>query len=180
MIDRRKRAGSFVAQPRLHSMVLDVPDLPTEVRERGESYSYQLLRRSLRFPSPGNVREETLASRGLLLELEGVHSANNSPLAFEHRQVSVAAVPAMADADFSAEPPGSWLLRNVPWTEAETRISATSATAELAEKLHIDKGAACLSLERWTWRGGDQITFVQQSFVGTRYDLIARFGYGGR
>ncbi|PMZ18025.1 GntR family transcriptional regulator, partial [Pseudomonas sp. FW306-02-F08-AA] len=41
LIDRRKRAGTFVARPRMHSMVLDVPDLPSQIRERGQTYAYE-------------------------------------------------------------------------------------------------------------------------------------------
>ena len=32
LIDRRKRAGSFVARPKVHSMVLDIPDLEQEIQ----------------------------------------------------------------------------------------------------------------------------------------------------
>ena len=37
LVSRRKRAGSFVAQPRVHSMVLDIPDLEQEVVGRGQA-----------------------------------------------------------------------------------------------------------------------------------------------
>jgi GntR family histidine utilization transcriptional repressor len=82
----------------------------------------------------------------------------------------------MADADFSTEPPGSWLLHHVPWTEAENRISAISATAREAELLGVEPGTACLVLERRTWRGEEHITHVRQLFIGSAYDLVARFG----
>jgi GntR family histidine utilization transcriptional repressor len=174
LIERRKRAGSFVARPRVHAMVLDVPDLAAEVAARGETYRYELLRHRSR--APVDVEERSLAGTGQLLELDGLHFADGLPLALEHRLVSLAATPAMGEADFSQEAPGSWLLRHVPWTEAETRIAAVAANERTARLLGLDPGAACLSIERRTWRGAEHITSVRQLFVGSAYDLVARFG----
>jgi GntR family histidine utilization transcriptional repressor len=174
LIERRKRAGSFVARPKVHAMVLDVPDLGAEVIERGQSYAYRLLGRKLR--APRGDQEKSLAGRGKLLQLDGLHLADGMPLALEHRLTALAAAPDMADADFSAEAPGSWLLNHVPWTEAETRISAVNADARTAGLLGLDAGAALLSVERRTWRGPERITSVRQLFVGSAYDLVARFG----
>jgi len=174
LIERRKRAGSFVARPRVHAMVLDVPDLGAEVAERGQDYAYRLLGRKVR--APRGEEEKRLAGHGTLLQLDGLHLADGMPLALEHRLVALAATPEMAEADFAAEAPGSWLLHHVPWTEAETRISAIGADARSAGLLGLDPGAALLSIERSTWRGAERITHVRQLFVGSAYDLVARFG----
>lgn len=179
LIDRRKRAGTFVARPRVHSMVLDVPDLAAEVRERGQDYSYIPLVRALREADPDNPEEALLAGRGKLMQLDGLHLADAIPLAAEYRLVSVAAVPGIVDAELDAVPPGSWLLQHVPWTEADTRISALSASPETARLLHVAPGTACLCVERRTWRGSEWITYVRQLFLGDAYDLVARFGPGG-
>lgn len=175
LIDRRKRAGTFVARPRLHSMVLDVPDLAQEVTRRGQYYSYRMLARSLRSPVQARADEMALAGRGKLLEIKSLHLANNVPLAFERRLVSVIAVPDIVTANLDVEASGTWLLRNIVWTEAETRISAMSADSRTGKLLDIRKGRACLSIERRTWRGKEQITSVQQIFVADAYDLVARF-----
>jgi GntR family histidine utilization transcriptional repressor len=41
--------------------------------------------------------------------------------------------------------------------------------------LAIDEGAACLVIERRTWRNGEPITAVRIMHPGHLYDLIARF-----
>nr|WP_047165558.1 histidine utilization repressor [Sphingomonas sp. Y57] len=176
LIDRRKRAGTFVARPKVHSMVLDIPDLAATVRERGQDYSYvELARRVLR-RSQVAPDDAALASGGQLLELSGLHLANGLPLALEHRRISIKAVPGIVDADFETAPPGSWLLEHIPWTEAETRISAAGAEPDEAKHLHVKPGAPCLQVERRTWRGNVPITYVRQLFLGDAYDLVARFG----
>lgn len=180
LIERRKRAGSFVARPRVHSTVLDVPDLASEIRDRGGRYAFRLLSREVRAARAENPAEVALAGAGEVLVLSGVHLADGRPLAFEERTVSLAAVPAMRDADLAAVAPGTWLLAHVPWTEAETRVSAAAADALLAKTLRLEVGAPCLVIERRTWRGPDGVTAVRQCFDARAYDLVARFSPGRR
>ncbi|WP_246659615.1 histidine utilization repressor [Ancylobacter moscoviensis] len=180
LVERRRRAGSFVAQPRLHSAMLHIPDIPSEIAARGESYSYTLLRRRCR---PATAKDPAdLQAQGQpreVLDLSCLHLANGRPLALEDRLISLSSVPEAAETDFAATPPGSWLLRHVPWTEAEHRICAVGASARAAEALRVPKGTACLSLERRTWRGGETVTVVRQLFRGDAYDLVARFSPQG-
>lgn len=176
LIERRKRAGTFVARPRLHAMVLDVPDLKQEVIRRGQTYGYRSLSRRRRKAARKDADEIALAGQGDLLELSGLHSSDGRPLALERRLISIAAVPSCLDADLESDPPGSWLLRHVAWTEAATRISAVGADTHTARILMLADGEPCLSIERSTWRGGEQITSVHQIFVAHSYDLVARFG----
>jgi GntR family transcriptional regulator, histidine utilization repressor len=175
LLERRKRAGTFVASPKLHSMILDVPDLQQEVLRRGQSYDYRLLKSRRRRPARRNDAEAMLAGSGDLLDLEGIHLANGKPLATESRLISLAAVPSILDANLQTVAPGTWLLQNVPWTEVATRISALAADDETASLLDVGFKTACLSIERRTWRGAEQITSVRQTFRGDAYDLIARF-----
>lgn len=172
MLERRKRAGTFVARPRAQSMVLDVPDLAAEIAARGQDYRWTLANR--RVPT----HETALGETGRALLVTGVHHANGLPLAHEERLINLALVPEIAAADLAGQPPGSWLIAHVPWTEAENRISAVPAPAGVARALGIARSAACLLIERRTWRGPDTITLVRQHFVADRYELVARFGAG--
>ena len=173
MVERRKRAGSFVAQPRAQAMVLDVPDLAAAIAARGQTYRWQLTGRRI---LPARDAPD-MGSR--VLHLTGVHYADDLPLAFEERSVNCDLVPDMAGADLDLTAPGSWLIAHVPWTEAENRISAMAAPATVARALGIARGAACLVVERRTWRGSDTVTRVRQHFVADRYEVVARFGPGG-
>ncbi|WP_326522783.1 histidine utilization repressor [Sphingomonas sp.] len=173
-IERRKKAGSFVARPRVHSVVLDIPDLAVEVARRGQAYRYLLERRVI---APADTDTEAEIAQGTdLLRVSGTHLADGIPLAIEDRLVSLAAVPHAREADFAETSPGAWLLENIAWTEAESRIAALGADVAAARRLGVAEGTACLAIERRTWRGGEPITFVRQQFVGAAYDLTARFG----
>jgi len=176
LIVRRRRAGSFVARPRVHSTVLDIPDIQAEIVARGEAYRFDLLDRRRRKARAGDADEIALAAGGEMLALRGLHIAGDRPFALEDRLISLAAVPEAAELDFAEESPGAWLLHHVPWTEAENRISAVGAEAAVAELLVLDAGAALLAVERRTWRAGQPVTWVRQLFPGEAYDLVARFG----
>lgn len=178
LIERRRRAGSFVARPSMQSAVLNIPDLPAEVAARGERYGYELLAKRRRSARRRDSKEAAIPTGELLVDLRCRHSANDRPLAIEDRVISLSAVPEADDAPFDIEPPGTWLLHHVPWTEAEHRFYAINADQDLARLLDVPEGAACLCVERRTWRSNVTITFVRQVFLGDVYRLVARFGPG--
>ena len=110
-----------------------------------------------------------------MIQLETAHLADGAPFAHERRVISLGAAPEAEAADFAAQPAGSWLLAHTPWTEAEHRISAVGADVIMARHLLLPPGAACLRLERRTWRDGQGVTWAFQTFPGDAYDLVARF-----
>ena len=171
LVTRRRRAGTIVAHPPLHSSALvAIPDIEIEVEGRGMAYAHRLLARSTRATE---VDEAWLGER--VVALETLHLADDIPFVFERRLISLAAAPEAADADFAGQAPGGWLLAHTPWTEAEHRISAVGATGETAQRLELPPATACLRLERRTWRDGQGVTWAWQTFPGTAYDLVARF-----
>ncbi len=182
LIERRRRAGSFVARPHPHmeQVALQIPDIEAEVVARGLAYRFELLQRALRAPKAGVAEEQALAEGGRVLVLESRHLADGRPFALERRLIDPCAVPAVAEQDFAGQAPGSWLLRHVPWTRAEHRISAINADAAQARWLDVAVGTACLVIERRTWRDEQPVTWVRQVFLGSFYDLVARFSPGLR
>lgn len=172
LIERRKRAGTFVARPRVHAMVLEVPDLAALIAARGQRYGWRLDRREQVLGGDGHLSGQRA------LHITGVHLADGVAIAAEDRLVGLAAVPDIARADLAAEAPGTWLLHHVPWTEADTRITAIGASVEEARLLSLQPGAPCLCIERRTWRGDEPITSVRQIFVAGSYELVAHFGPG--
>lgn len=167
LIERRRKAGSFVAHPQVHSAVLEVPDLAQVIAARGEDYRWQLTGRRLA-DSGGDVPLPAL-------QVEGVHYGGGEPFALEHRLIALAAVPDAAQKSFADEAPGTWLLHHVPWTAARHRIRAVEASATEAKALGLRPRGACLELARMTWRAGEVVTHVRQLFRGDRYDLVAEF-----
>lgn len=175
LVERRKRAGSFVARPPMRAGVLEIPDIAAVIAARGEAYRFERLSRRVRAAHGEDADEAGFESADLVLAVNGLHFASGAPFAVERRIISLAAVPQARDLPFDTEPPGTWLLRHVPWTAARHRIGAVNADAATARRLRIRGGLACLTIDRWTWREGQAITFVRQLFPADRYDLVASF-----
>jgi GntR family transcriptional regulator, histidine utilization repressor len=171
LIERRRKAGSFVAHPPVHSAVMTVPDLAELIAARGETYRWQALS-----SEPAKQGEGLVP--GPALCIVGVHMAAGEPFALERRLISLAEVPDAGDVDFGEEAPGTWLLAHIPWTQVRHVIRAVSPTRKEAGLLGVGAAAACLELDRTTWRAGRVVTHVRQLFRGDRFDLVAEFKAG--
>jgi GntR family transcriptional regulator, histidine utilization repressor len=177
LLERRRKAGTFVAYPHVQSAVLDIPDIGKAIAERTGSYRFELLASDLRrddgpsgnFPGGTSLRHTI-----------GIHQGQDGPFAFEDRLISLDSVPEALEADFTTTSPSAWLIQSVPWTQARHRISAIGASAEVSRHLAIPRHTPCLLVERWTWRTGEPVTYVCQTFRGDRFDLVATFTPEGR
>lgn len=175
LVERKRKAGSVVARPRVQQALLDVPDLKAEVENSGDSYGYELLFRQRVAARRPEAERLGVAIKTPVLALRCRHRRDGRPFAIEDRLINLAEVPEAEQQDFSLLPPNTWLVGQIPWTEAEHRISANNADREIALLLGIAAGSACLNLSRRTWRGGNSITAVTITHPGDCYQLFARF-----
>jgi GntR family transcriptional regulator, histidine utilization repressor len=177
LLERRRKAGTFVAYPHVQSAILDIPDIGKAIAERTGSYRFELLTSAVHKDNgvSGNFPYGTS-----LRHVTGIHHGHDGPFAFEDRLISLESVPEATTADFIGTSPSTWLIQSVPWTQARHRISAIGASAEVSTHLAIPRHTPCLLVERWTWRTGDPVTYVCQTFRGDRFDLVATFTPEGR
>lgn len=175
LIERRRKAGSFVAQHPSRSVVLEISDTKTEVVALGLAYRHEILTRRTR--RGAHADEARLKGVGVspILDLTCRHWAGKRPFCIEERLINLKAVAEAADETFEKVSPGPWLLARVPWTSAEHRIGAHSADRKRAALLGLSQGQACLSIERRTWSADTPVTFVKFTYPGESHELIARF-----
>jgi GntR family histidine utilization transcriptional repressor len=178
LIVRKRRSGSFVAMPATEETVLEIHDIEAEITATGRAYGYELLGRLIRPASPEDAERLRIAPGDQVLALQARHVADRQPFAVERRLINLGAVPDARAESFAEAPSGSWLLRRIPWTEAEHSIRAIAAPPDIAAQLDTPRGAACLLVERRTWQSGVPITFVQLVYPGDRHQLVGRFGPG--
>ncbi len=175
LIERRRRAGSFVARPHSSSAVLEISDIKAEVEDLGLSYSYEMLSRRKKAIGPGERELLEVRKGSRILKLVACHYANGCPFCLEERLISLVAVPEAAEEAFKDLPPGSWLMSRVPWNLAEHRIRAVSVAAATAQKLDISPGSAGLVVERRTWGASRAVTYVRLTYPADAHELVARF-----
>lgn len=191
LIERRGRAGNFVSRPRAVSAVLEIQDIPVEITSRDLAYRFEIPHLKIRQATRQECKE--LKIKGAkVMSITCVHFAGPSlspngltrdeePYVLEERLINLGAVREAEGVDFTLEPPGSWLLHNVPWVEAEHWISAEAADGRIAQWLKIEPWSPCLVIERQTWRtwqssGKKQtVTKVRLTYPGAAQRLVARF-----
>ena len=173
LIERRRKAGSFVRRPTAQSAVLEIADIRHEVERLGLAYAFEVSAPERR---PATAAEAgRLGMAGPVLDLVCQHFAAGQPFCREERVINLLAVPEAAAADFSAISPGAWLMARVPWTAAEHTIRAVAADAGTSAALAIAPGSACLEVERRTWHAGVAVTAVRLTYPGSGHALVARF-----
>ena len=179
LINRRRGAGSEVAAPLAERAVLEIRDFGKEAALSGVAYSHEVLRREMVAVGVRRAAGLGLRKGARLLAVDTLHRIGGRPEAFEERLINVAAVRAARSEGFADVPPGTWLLKHVPWTSAEHGIEAMNADARQASLLEIVLGAACLVLDRRTWQAEVLITEARLTYPGARNRLVGRFSPAG-
>ncbi|WP_407048067.1 histidine utilization repressor [Methyloraptor flagellatus] len=175
LIERRRKAGSFVMRAPSRTAALEISDVRAEVEELGAAYRFEILTRRRRRAGRMDAGRLEGIGDGPLLDLTCRHWAGDRPFCIEERLINLTATPEAVDEPFADTPPGSWLLARAPWTSAEHRIAARPAGVRPAALLDIALGACCLTIQRRTWSGEAPITYVQLTYPGELHELVARF-----
>jgi len=178
LIERRRKAGTYVRFPHVQSAVMEIHDLRREVQALGLPYRYSMIERRIRPLTEADRDRIDMALPAQVLETVCVHYAGERPFCLERRLISLATVPEAAGEMFEEAPPGTWLLSRVPWSLAEHRIRAENASAADAQTLDIAPGHACLVIERRTRSGDAPITHATLVYPGASHELVAQFAKG--
>lgn len=179
LIVRRRRAGSFVAQPPSPAAMLEIVDMSAAIPARGQVYGYQCLTDETVAAIPERASQLRVATGAPLQHLVCRHTADGDVVQLEERWINLALLPEAARQDFSATAPGAWLLAATPWTAAEHTVSAINADARLAARLDIGTGDACLVLERRTFQNEAVVTYARLTHPGDRHVMTERFAPAG-
>jgi GntR family histidine utilization transcriptional repressor len=170
--------GTFVADAKAESSLLQVVNIASEIRARGHVHAFELLE-SARESAPLDVAAALgIATGDSVFHVVGIHFEDGVPMQLEDRYVNPKAAPGFLEQDFHCALPGEYLLGAVPLDEAEHVVDATAATPKQAERLGLDPGSPCLVLTRRTWTRGICVTFVRCIHPGSRYRLGTRFRPG--
>jgi len=175
VITRRRRAGSVVAAPSMDKAILNIRDFSLDAARTGKAYAYDIQHRAIEQVNALTATRTGLAPGTEALAINTLHRFEGVPEAYEERIIHLAAVPAAREESFATLPPGTWLLKQVPWSEAEHVIRAINASPALAKRLNIATGAACLLVERRTFQGKVLITEARIFYPGEQHRLVGRF-----
>lgn len=159
VIERRKRAGTRVAQLPVRRARLEIPVIRLDVLGRGLAYGFKLLA-DRAGPAPVPVTARLGLPEGTHLRyLETLHLAGGRPYVFETRWLNPAVLPAPAP-DFAAVSANEWLVTHVSLVSGDIAFTAEPAGPREAEVMGVAPGTPLLVAERTTHGTHGPVTLV--------------------
>ena len=161
IVERRRKAGSFVRVTPLRQVRLTIPTVRSEIEEKGSAYRYCLLQSRIQTIPEWLRARLSLPAAVEVRRLRCLHLSDGLPYQLEDRWINLAATPSARDASFESTGPSEWLVRKVPFSDVEISFSATPAEPDDAKSLGCAPGDALFRIERQTFWEGQPITFVR-------------------
>ncbi|RYZ09304.1 MAG: histidine utilization repressor [Comamonadaceae bacterium] len=178
-ITRVAGVGSFVAENKPQSTLLQIANIASEIRQRGHDYGCRMLGVERIAASPDVAAWLDLRAGASVFHSVCLHLENDTPVQLEDRYVNPLAVPDYLAHDFEALPPSEYLVRNVPFDQIEHLVDAVLPSAEQATQLAMPASEPCLLLTRRTWTRTVPVTWVRCLHPASRYRLGSRFRADG-
>lgn len=174
-VDRVAGRGTFVADFRARSHLLEVQNIADEIVRRGHNHRSEVLRQS-RQRARGAVAQALHIEQGSpVFHLLLVHLENGVPVQVEDRHVLADFAPDCLAQDFLQVTPSAYLTGIAPLAEAEQVVRATRPNRAIQKQLHMDAAEPCLVVIRRTWTQGRPVTFARLHHPGSRYELTGHY-----
>ena len=163
--------GTYVAERKAESPLLDINNIAAEVEARGHTHSADV--HQLETISAGEeialqlgVKVGTPVFHSIL-----VHREDGLPIQLEDRYVNPAWAPDYILQDISRRTPNEYLMESCPLTDIEHTVEAVLPDARELAMLDISAGEPCLLVLRRTWSYKNLVTFARLVHPGGRYKL---------
>jgi GntR family histidine utilization transcriptional repressor len=170
--------GTFVAEAKPQSTLLQIASIASEIRGRGHDYRCQYLTQERVTAAPSVAAWLGLLPGQSVFHVVCVHLENEVPVQLEDRYVNPQMVPEFLAQDFTLTTPGDYLIANVPLDQVEHVVDAVLPTADQARRLQMSVDEPCLQLTRRTWSHDVSVTWVRCLHPASRYRLGSRFRPG--
>ena len=174
-VERVAGKGTFVADPRARSHVLEVHNIADEIQRRGHNHSCEVIRQS-RQHARGEIARALHVEQGVdVFHLLLVHLENSLPIQVEDRHVIADFAPDCLEQDFRAVTPSAYLTAIAPLQEAEQVVRAAVPNAAVRARLRMAHDEPSLVVLRRTWSRGRPVTFARLHHPGSRYELTGHY-----
>jgi GntR family histidine utilization transcriptional repressor len=178
-VERIAGVGTFVADLKSASHVLEVRNIADEIAHRGHEYAASVLSLD-ESPADASAAAALRVAEGTtLLHARIVHFEDGSPIQLEDRYVVPAFAPDFLEQDFTSTTPSAYLSSISPLQEAEHVVRASLPDASTRESLHMQDGEPCLVVTRRTWAHGHPVTFARLCHPGSRFELSGHYAPPG-
>lgn len=174
-LTRRQGLGTFVAEKKPQSALLEINSIAREIEARGGKHSCSVHLLQEERARPELAAEMELQPYASVFHSVLVHRDNDIPIQLSSRFINPAFAPDYLQQDFTTITPNEYLLGLAPITAVEHVVEALIPEPWVRELLEINSAEPCLALFRKTWVGDLMVTYSVFYSPGSRYRLGSRF-----
>jgi GntR family histidine utilization transcriptional repressor len=174
-VERVAGVGTFVADFKAVSHVLEVHNIADEIERRAHTHSASVLLQERVAAEPDTASALQIDAGAEVFHLVLVHHENAVPIQVEHRFVLVDFAPDCLQRDFVVVTPSAYLSSISPLQEAEQVVRAEMPDDEVRTHLGMDEREPCLVIVRRTWAHGRPVSFARLYHPGSRYELSGHY-----
>lgn len=174
-VERVAGVGTFVADFKAVSHVLEVRNIADEVALRGHVHSASVLLQE-RVPADSKTAAALDIETGAaVFHLKLIHLESGIAIQIEDRFVLAEFAPRLLQQDFTAVTPSAYLSSISPLQEAEHVVRAEMPTKEISDHLEMDAHEPCLVVTRRTWAHARPVSFAKLYHPGSRFELSGHY-----
>jgi GntR family histidine utilization transcriptional repressor len=174
-VERRAGSGTYVADLKATSHLLEVRNIASEVEHRGHTHSARLLRLKCVEADRGVAEALHIEDGEDVFQVLLVHYEDGLPIQLEDRYVLPAFAPEFLEQNFETQTPSAYLSDVSPLTEAEHVVRAEQPNESVRSHLDMQSDDACLVVTRRTWGHGRPVTFARLHHPGSRFELTGHY-----
>ncbi|MGG7448303.1 histidine utilization repressor [Kosakonia oryzendophytica] len=174
LLVRMQGVGTFVAEVRGQSALLEINNIADEIISRGHRHHARVLELTQLHADAQQALAFNLPKGSRLFHSLICHYENGVPVMLEDRLVNALIVPDYLQQDFTRITPNAYLSSIAPIVEGEHIIEAVNVPRTECAYLEIDEHTPCLQVNRRTWTGRQDkkiVTSVRLVYPGPRYRL---------
>jgi GntR family histidine utilization transcriptional repressor len=174
-VERVAGRGTFVADLRAASHVLEVRNIADEIAHRGHRHTAEVKRLSRQHARGAIAKSLQIAPGSDVFHVLVVHRENEHAVQLEDRHVVADFAPEFLEQDFTALTPSAYLSAIAPLQEAEQVVRAAMPNKAVRGHLQMPDGEPCLVVVRRTWAHGRPVSFGRLHHPGSRFELAGHY-----
>lgn len=165
-------SGTYVAQAKIPSTLIEIRSIAHDIRERGHEHSCRVLELETLAVSHAQSVRFGLAPGAPLFRSLIVHYEDATPIQLEDRVVDAVRLPDYLDQDWSTTTPNEYLMRAAPMPTGRYTIEVKLPPVDVAVPLDIPTAQPCLVMDRVTFSANAFASQAVMWYPGNRYKLV--------
>jgi GntR family histidine utilization transcriptional repressor len=174
-VERVAGVGTFVADFKAVSHVLEVRNIADEIERRGHRHAATVLVQERAAAGAGTAGALQIDEGSQVFHLLLIHHENDIPIQVEHRFVLTEFAADCLEQDFTRITPSAYLSAISPLQEAEHVVRAAMPDEEIRTSLEMGDQEPCLVVSRRTWAHGRPVSFARLYHPGSRFELSGHY-----